>query len=120
MKFQFIFAALLLTLLSTKIVHAAGGAVNEDLEPLKSLAQNMISMCQKENVDGFMKQVSEGLKITAENKNNSKVLPRVSAKLRAAKSAIKKGQFNDAIVVLQEAEQIMDVKRPLTWDGGSE
>jgi hypothetical protein len=120
MKSQYTFAALMLAFVSSTTIYAAGGAVNEDLVPLKELTQDMISMCKKANTEGFMKQAGESLKMTAENKNNSNVLPRVSAKLRVAKSAVKKGQFNEAIIALQEAGHIMETKKPLTWDGGSE
>lgn len=121
MKLNPFYTVLLFSLISPiSNVNAAGGAVNEDLAPLKTLTQTMISLCKNNNSDGFMQAVNQGLIITAENKNNSKVLPRVSAKFRAAKSAVKKGQFDDAIDALQAAEAEIQKKRVLAWDGGAE
>lgn len=120
MKFIHIFSVLLLSLIPYSMSYAAGGAVTENLAPLFALTGTMITACKKNDTEGFINSVSQALKITAENKNNSMVLPRVSAKLRAAKSAINKGNADEAIKALQEAEEEMQKRRVLAWDGGSE
>ena len=72
------------------------------------------------DTEGFMKIVTAALRLTKENRNNSIALPRVSAKLRAAKYAVKAGKFTEAVEALEQAQQVMKQKRVLAWDGGSE
>jgi len=120
MKLKRISAALLLTFLSLPVVHAAGQPVNEDLALLYELSQDMIDLSKEGDAEGFMKIVSPALRLAAENRNNSMALPRISARLRAAKYAVKAGKFNEAVEALEQAQQVMKQKRILAWDGGSE
>ena len=105
---------------SFAVGHAAGEPVIEDLTLLHELSEDMITLCNKGDADGFMQMVSPALKLTAENRNNSIALPRISARLREAKKAVKAGQFSDAIEALKQAQLVMQKKRVLAWDGGSE
>jgi hypothetical protein len=113
-------AAFLLCIFSLTLVHAAGQPVNEDLALLYELSQDMIELSREKDVEGFMKIVNPALRLTAENLNNSMALPRVSAKLRAAKYAVKAGKFTSAVKALEQAQRIMQKKRVLAWDGGAE
>ncbi len=113
-------AALLLALFSLTLAHAGGEPVNEDLTLLYQLSQDMIAVSKKSDGVGFLKIVNSALKLTAENRNNSIALPRVSAKLREAKKAVKAGKFPEAIEALKQAQIVMQKKRVLAWDGGSE
>ena len=119
MKVSPLFIGLLLAFLSLPDVRAAGQPVNEDLTLLYQLSQDMIELIQEGDTEGFMKIVRPALRLAAENRNNSMALPRVSAKLRAAKLAIKAGKSGEAVVALQQAQQVMKLKRVLAWDGGS-
>ncbi|NOT86148.1 MAG: hypothetical protein HOP02_15525 [Methylococcaceae bacterium] len=120
MKFKLFFLMLLLALLSSATVYAAGGPVNEDFAPLFTLSQNMITLSKQEDTEGFMKLARQALTLTAENYNNSMALTQVSGKFRAAKKAVSSGKFKDAIYALEDAQKIMQRKRVLGWDGGSE
>lgn len=120
MKFKPFFPALLFLQFISTTIYAAGGAVDEDFKPLLSHTENMTAACKKKDVSSFKDAASLAMRITAENRNNSMVLPSVSAKIRAAKSAVNKGNFEAAIAALQEADAEMQKKRVMTWDGGSE
>jgi len=106
--------------LSSMIAFAGGEPVKEDLTLLYKLSQDMITLSKQSDEEGFMNLVKPALMLTAENRNNSIALPRVSAKLRAAKKAVKAGRFSEAIGALEEAQIVMQKKRVLAWDGGSE
>ena len=114
------FALLLLALFSLGDVYAGGEPVNEDLTLLFTLSDNLLELGKKGDSEGFTELVDMALKLTAENRNNSIALPRVSAKLRAAKKAVKAGNFSEAIEALEQAQIVMQKKRVLAWDGGSE
>jgi hypothetical protein len=112
--------ALLIFFSSQATLYAAGEPVIEDLTLLYELSQDMIALCNKKDADSFMEMVAPALKLTAENRNNSIALPRISARLREAKKAVKSGKFDDAIEALKQAQIVMQKKRVLAWDGGSE
>ena len=114
-----IFAVLPLFLFSLGIVHAGGEPVNEDLSSLFALSENMIEAGKQNDAEGFTELVNLALKLTAENRNNSIILPRASAKFRAAKYAIKAGKFAEGIEAVEQAQVIMMKKKVLKWDGGS-
>ena len=120
MNLKHLSAAFLLSLFSLSPVYAGGEPVHEDLALLYELSQDMIDLSKEKDVEGFMKIVNPALRLTAENRNNSIALPRVSAKLRAAKSAVKAGKFLAAIEALEQAQLVMQKKRVLAWDGGAE
>lgn len=114
-------AALLLFLSSLSLASAAGTPVNEDLSQLISLSDEMIELGKSGDSNGFTKAANTALKLAAENRNNSIILPRASAKLRAAKSSVKVGKFDEGVEAVKQAKLIMTSKKSsLTWDGGSE
>jgi hypothetical protein len=43
----------------------------------------------------------------------------VGTKLSAAKRAIKNGDFNQGVSVVEEAKALLTNKKEMTWDGGS-
>jgi hypothetical protein len=96
-------SAALLFSLSSLMAYAGGEPVNEDLTQLYKLSQDMITLSKQSDAEGFMNLVNLALKLTAENRNNSIALPRVSAKLRAAKKSVKAGNFSEAIGALEQA-----------------
>ena len=119
MNLKHIFAVLLLYLSSLSVVHAAGEPVNEDLSILFSLSENMIELGNQGDSEGFTELVNLALKLAAENRNNSIILPRASAKFRAAKYAVKAGKFSEGIEAVEQAKNILMKKKVLKWDGGS-
>ena len=119
MNQKHIFAVLLLYLSSLSVVHAAGEPVNEDLSILFSLSENMIELGNQGDSEGFTELVNLALKLAAENRNNSIILPRASAKFRAAKYAVKAGKFSEGIEAVEQAKNILMKKKVLKWDGGS-
>jgi hypothetical protein len=114
-----IFAVLLLFLSSLSAVHAAGEPVNEDLSLLFSLSENMLKQAKQGDVEGFTESVNRALRQASINRNNSIILPRASAKFRAAKIAVKAGNFSEGIDVVEQAQLILMKKKVLKWDGGS-
>ena len=113
------FAVLLLFLSTLSVVQAGGEPVNEDLSLLFSLSEKMIELGKQGDAQGFTEDVNLALKLTAENRNNSIILPRASAKFRAAKNAIKVGKFTEGIDAIEQAKVILMKKKVLRWDGGS-
>ncbi len=111
--------ALLLALSTLSVANAAGTAVNEDLTQLISLSDEMINLGNKGDTAGFTKLANTALSLTRENRNNSIILPRTSAKIRAAKSSVKAGKFTEAVESVKQAKLILTNKKTLTWDGGS-
>lgn len=120
MKLNVFLLTLLFLQFSSTTTYAAGSAVNENFKPLMTHTENMTAACKKKDVEGFNDVANLAMRMTAENRNNSMVLPRVSAKISFAKKAVTKGHFETAITALQEAEVEMQKKRVMTWDGGSE
>jgi hypothetical protein len=114
-----IFAVSLLFLSSLGVVHAGGEPVNEDLSSLFTLSENMIEAGKQGDSEGFTELVNLALKFAAENRNNSIILPRASAKFRTAKYAIKSGKFTEGIEAIEQAKAILMKKKVLKWDGGS-
>ena len=76
-------------------------------------------MANDHNSEGFEELVDMALKLTAENRNNSIILPRASARFRAAKYAVRSGKFQAGVDDIQEAKTILMKKKVLKWDGGS-
>jgi len=114
-----IFTVLPLFLFSLGVVHAGGEPVNEDLSLLSTLSENMIDSGKQGDAEGFTELVDLALKFAAENRNNSIILPRASAKFRTAKYAIKAGKFAEGIAAVEQAQVILMKKKVLKWDGGS-
>jgi hypothetical protein len=119
MNLKHILAVLLLFLSSLGVVHAGGEPVNEDLSVLVSLSEKMIELGKQGDSEGFLESVNLALKLTAENRNNSIILPRSSARFRVAKYAVKAGKFAEGIEAIEQAKTILMKKKVLKWDGGS-
>ena len=119
MSLKYIFAVLLLSLSSLGVVYAGGEPVNEDLSVLVSLSDKMIELGKQRDSEGFTELDNLALKLAAENRNNSIILPRASAKFRAAKNAVKAGKFTEGIEAIEQAKIILMKKKVLKWDGGS-
>jgi hypothetical protein len=119
MNLKHILAILLLFLSSLGVVYAGGEPVNEDLSVLVTLSEKMIELGKQGDSEGFTELVNIALKLAAENRNNSIILPRASAKFRAAKYAVKTGKFTEGIESIEQAKTILMKKKVLKWDGGS-
>lgn len=119
MNSKHIYAVLPLFLSLLGVAHAAGEPVNEDLSLLFSLSENMIKLGKQGDTEGFTETVNLALLNASENRNNSIILPRASAKFRAAKNAVKAGNFSEGIEAVEQAQAILMKKKVLKWDGGS-
>ena len=119
MKFQSLSLAIILCLTFLSNAKAAGEPVTEDLSLLFTLSDNLIRMANDHNSEGFEELVDMALKLAAENRNNSIILPRASARFRAAKYAVRSGKFQAGVDDIQEAKIILMKKKVLKWDGGS-
>jgi hypothetical protein len=119
MKFQSLSLAIILSLTFLNNAKAAGEPVTEDLSLLFTLSDTLIRMANDHNSEGFEELVDMALKLTAENRNNSIILPRASARFRAAKYAVRSGKFQAGVDDIQEAKTILMKKKVLKWDGGS-
>jgi len=119
MKFQSLSLAIILSLTFFSNAQAAGEPVNEDLSLLFTLSDNLIRMGNDHDSEGFDELVDMALKLAAENRNNSIILPRASARFRAAKYAVRSGKFQTGVDDIQEAKTILMKKKVLKWDGGS-
>ncbi len=119
MSFKHIVAVLLLSTCSLTNAYAAGEPVNEDLSLFFMLSDELIDLGKQHDSAGFIELVDMALKLAAENRNNSLILPRASAKFRIAKYAVKEGHFNEGIAAVEEVKLILLRKRTLRWDGGS-
>lgn len=99
--------------------YAAGSPVDEDFSLVISLSDDMVIMAKKGNKTGFIELADAALKLSeAMRRTNSMPIERFRPKLRAAKKAGSSGDFDKAILILEEAKTLM---RPVaaTWDGGS-
>ncbi len=119
MNLKHTFTVGLLFLSSMGVVYAGGEPVNEDLVLLVTLSDNLIQLGKQGDSDGFVELANMALKLTAENRNNSLILPRASAKFREAKLAVKAGKFNEGVEAVEKAQTILMKKKVLRWDGGS-
>jgi hypothetical protein len=117
MNFKQLLIAMMLFIGSMTITQAAGQPVNEDLTLLYELSQDMIDLSKVGDVEGFMKLYKPAVKLAGEGRNNSIVLPRASAKFRAAKKAVIEGKFDEAIAALTEAQKILLWKKERPWNG---
>lgn len=119
MKLKILTAALLLSFSLAGSVFAAGSAINEDLSLLTSIAEDLIEFGKKKDAEKFTRLAKAAINLTSENRNNSMILSRVGTKLIAAKRAIKNGDFDQGVLVVEEAKALLTNKQGLTWDGGS-
>lgn len=119
MKLKVLTAALLLSFSLAGTVFAAGSAINEDLSLLISISDDLIELGKKKDAENFTRLAKAAINLTSENRNNSMILSRVGTKLLAAKRAIKNGDFDQGVIVVEEAKFLLTNKKGLTWDGGS-
>jgi hypothetical protein len=100
-------------------VYAAGSPVNEDFSTVASLCDDMIASAKKGNKESFLGLANAALKLSeAQRRDNSMAIDRFRPKLRAAKKAANSGDFDKAIVYLEEAKSLMKPAKA-SWDGGS-
>lgn len=123
MNFRHIMVALLLSLFSMGVVHAAGQPINEDFTALIALAEKMITAGKAADTTGFVDAATEASAVAKEQgmKGNSITVQRVSTKFKIAKKAVKTGDFEKGIKEAEEA--IAEMKKPkaeLHFGGGSE
>jgi hypothetical protein len=83
------------------------------------LSEELIGLGKKGDSEGFVELVDMALRLAAENRNNSLILPRASAKFRKAKLAVKAGKFTEGVEAIEQAQTILQRKKVLKWDGGS-
>lgn len=111
--------ALFLTCFLSGNGYAAGSPVNEDFSLVITLSDDMVIMAKAKNKAGFFDLADAALKLSeALRRTNSMPIERFRPKLRAAKKAVKSGNFDQAIVLVEEAKILMK-PAPATWDGGS-
>jgi hypothetical protein len=123
MNFRHILAALLLSLFSLGVVHAAGSPINEDFSALIALAEKMIAAGKASDTTAFVEAATEASAVAKDqgNKGNSPGLQRVSTKFKVAKKAVKNGDFATGIKQAEEAIVEMKKEKPaLNFGGGSE
>lgn len=105
MNFKHILVVLLLSLFSSGMVHAAGEPINEDFTALISLSEKMIEAGKQSDTTGFVSAAEEASNVAKEQgmKGNSPKLQRVAPKFKAAKKAVKAGDFEKGIKLIEEA-----------------
>jgi len=119
MSFSRFCSVIFLTMFMMGDIHAAGSTVNEDFSLVKALCDDMVQMAQKRNKDGFLELADSALKLSeALRRDNSMAIDRFRPKIRAAKKAGKEGDFDKAIVLLEEAKSLMK-PAATSWDGGT-
>lgn len=122
MNFRHILAALLLSLLSIGVVHAAGSPMNEDFSALIALSEKMVEAGNKSDAAAFVAAADEASNIAKEQgmKGNSPGLQRVSTKFKVAKKAVKAGDFGKGVSLAEEAiAEMKKEKAPVKFGGGT-
>jgi hypothetical protein len=105
MNFKYILSVLLFSLFSSGVVYAAGEPINEDLSALIALSEKMIEAGKQSDTTGFVTAAEEASSVAKEQgmKGNSPKLQRVAPKFKAAKKAVKAGDFETGIKLAEEA-----------------
>jgi ribosomal protein S20 len=99
--------------------YAAGSTVNEDFSLIQLFCDDMIEAAKKEDQPLFLELADKALKLSeAQRRDNSMAIDRFRPKIRFAKKAAAKGDFDSAIGYLEEAKPLMKAA-PTSWDGGS-
>lgn len=120
MNFKNILAALLLSLFSFGVVHAAGSPMHEDFTNLISLSEKMIEAGKQSDSTGFVAAANEASDAAKDQglKGNSPILQRVGAKFKQAKKAVKGGDFPAGIKLAEDAIAEMKKEKPPVQFGG--
>jgi hypothetical protein len=123
MNFRHILAALLLSLFSLGVVHAAGSPINEDFTALKGFSEKLIVAGKASDTTAFVSLADEAIGVAKDqgNKGGSPTLQRVSLRYKNAKKLVKAGKFDDAIKLVEETLVEMNKpKQKLNFGGGTE
>ncbi|NOU22470.1 MAG: hypothetical protein HOO93_11925 [Methyloglobulus sp.] len=120
MNFKQILAALMLSLLTSSIVYAAGSPINEDYTTLIALGEKMLVASKASDASTFTATATEASDVAKDqgNKGNSPRLQRISTKIKMAKKAVKAGDFGLATTLTEEA--LVEMKKTNgkpTWGG---
>ena len=112
MNFKHILAAMMLSVVSMSVVHAAGSPIHEDFTALLALADKMLEAGKAKDKDAFVNSATEAGAVAKDqgNKGNSPRLQRVSTKFKQAKKAAKAGDFASATALIDET--IVEMKKP--------
>lgn len=122
MNFRNILAVLLLSLASFGVVHAAGSPMHEDFTQLLSIADKTLEAGKQKDVTAFTANATEAVDVAKDqgNKGLSITLQRVMGKFKGAKKAVKGGDFDAGIKLVEEA--VAEMKKPpaeVKFGGGS-
>jgi hypothetical protein len=122
MNFRHILAALMLSLLTMGVVHAAGSPINEDFTNLLGLSDKMIAAGKAADATTFITLADEAIGATKDqgNKGGSPALQRVGYRYKAAKKLVKAGDFEQAVKLVEET--VVEMNKPpakLNFGGGS-
>ena len=112
MNFRHILAALLLSLFSLGVVHAAGQPIHEDFTELLSISDKMLEAGKAKDAEAYVTAATEAGSVAKDqgNKGNSPRLQRVSTAFKKAKKAAKAGNFDEANKIIEEAK--VEMKKP--------
>jgi hypothetical protein len=120
MNFKHIMAALLLSLFSLGVVHAAGSPINEDYTALIALGEKMLAAGKASDAAAFTAAANEASDVAKDqgNKGNSPRLQRISTKIKQAKKAVKAGDFLLGNTLTEEAMvEMKKTNAAPTWGG---
>jgi len=123
MNFRNILAALMLSLFSLGVVHAAGSPMHEDFTQLLAIADKALEAGKQADATGFTTLATEGVDVAKDqgNKGLSITLQRVMGKFKQAKKAVKGGDFPAAMKLVEEAKAEMSKPAAkVNFGGGSE
>jgi ribosomal protein S20 len=123
MKFRYILAAMLLSLLSIGAAQAAGSPLHEDYTALLTISDKMLEAAKANDVAAFTTLASEASDVAKDqgNKGNSPRLQRISTNIKKAKKAAKAGDFPLATSLVDEARVEMNKPDvPPTFGGTAE
>lgn len=117
-----IFAALIISLFSVT-AFAAGSPMNEDFTELLSISDKILEAAKNSDGTTVSSLAEQGILVAKDQgmKGQSPGLQRVSERMKAAKKAGKKGDFEKATKAINEA--VAEMKKPKgtpKFGGGSE
>ncbi len=109
MSFKKNWAILAMCLLSVNLAFAVGEPLNQDLSGLVALSEKMIQAGKQADSTGFVTAAEEASSLAKEEgmKGNSPKLQKVSPKFKAAKKAVKDGDFDKGIKLIEEALAVL-------------
>lgn len=105
MNFKKLWVVLLLALFSSSLVYAAGEPMNEDFSAIIALSEKMVQAGKQADSTGFIAAADEASSLVKEQgmKGNSPKLQKVAPKFKAAKKAVKEGDFDKGVKLIEEA-----------------